>query len=326
MTAILRRALITGATGFLGRHLATLLVTQQWSVVALARCAAAGPWEQIVALDLEHQVLPTELLAGTHTVFHLAARTHAVDDYGNALLAYRRANVDVTDKLLAQARDCGVKCFVFVSSVKAMGDGSANILDEESDCAPLSAYGISKYEAEQCVLARGVQMRVVVLRLPLMYGVGVKGNLATLLRRVDNGHVLPLPEFANRRSFVSANDAARLLVQLAIDKRAAGEVFILTDGQDCSTRQLLDQMRRVCGRPIPRWALPRFGLHMLARFGDGVSFLCRRHFLFDSVALAKLSNSARYSSAKVRQRLKFNTRDNLEHVLPSMLVAMRHSR
>ncbi len=327
MNDVSRCALITGATGFLGRHLVPLLVARQWSVVALARRAAPGPWSRMVVHDLEREPLPPAVLCGIDTVFHLAARAHAMDARDAALPAYRRANVDTTDHLLTLAGDCGVKCFVFASSVKAMGEGTATVLDERSRCAPLTAYGISKYEAEQRVLVVGARsgMRVVVLRLPLLYGVGVKGNLAVLLRRIDSGGVLPLPEFGNRRSFASANDAARLLAQLAIDERAAGEVFILTDGRDYSTRQLLDQMRRVCGRPIPRWSLPHWGLRALARIGDGAGAVCRRRVLFDSAALAKLAGSARYSSAKVRQRLGFTPQDSLEQALPSMLAALRRT-
>ena len=328
MSAAASVALVTGASGFLGRHLCTLLVAQQWRVRALARRHATGPWERLVLLDLEREPLPEALFDRVDTVFHLAGRTHAVDDFKHRLDAYREANVEATRKLLTAAIQYGVKVLVFVSSVKAMGEGGDKVLDETSRCAPETAYGITKYEAERMALSAHRQsgLRVAILRLPLLYGAGVKGNLANMLRQVDAGRFPPLPEFGNRRSLASVDDAARLLLQLAVDRRAAGQLFILTDGRDRSTREIVNQMRVACGRSIPRWSVPRWGLQALAHLGDWAGGMIGRRMLFDSSALAKLTGSAQYSSSRVKQMLDFEPRDSLERALPLMLAAMRHPR
>jgi nucleoside-diphosphate-sugar epimerase len=177
----LRRVVVTGATGFIGRALCQALSSSSVEVVAVARTHADGPWERLVAVDLELDPIPADALLGADTVFHLAARVHALDETRPLARAldrvYERANVEGTRRVTAAARAAGVDRLVNFSSVKAMGEGGGYTLSEADAPRPLTAYGRSKLKAEELVAnASGPGFETISLRLAMTYGPGGQGN------------------------------------------------------------------------------------------------------------------------------------------------------
>lgn len=321
-------ALVTGASGFIGQALCKRLRERRVTVRGLMRRSVPGPWDEFVPCDLGEGACHLEKAArGVDMVFHLAAKVHAVSEIGADDLTYRRVNVEGTRRILEACAAEGVRYFVFVSTVKAMGEGGSERVNEMYSAAPQTPYGCSKREAERLVLAAGQQhgMHVVNLRLPLVYGAGSRGNLSRMLVAVAQGRFPPLSDPGNKRSMVHVNDVVAALMLVVGHPRAAGQTYIITDGEDYSTREIYLLMCEALGRNVPAWTVPIGFLRVLAGLGDRAGRLLGKHFVFDSAALQKLTSSAWYDSRKIEQELGFQADQNLKGALPDMVQAMRGS-
>jgi nucleoside-diphosphate-sugar epimerase len=223
------------------------------------------------------EVLPA--FEGIQVVVHAAARVHVMrEEAVDALAEFRDINVQGTLKLARQAAESGVKRFIFISSIKVNGEctptGKAFKADDLP--SPMDPYGISKYEAEEALkhLGRETGMEVVIIRPPLVYGPGVKGNFMSLLGWLRRGIPLPLGAVRNRRSLVSIENLISLIVTCIDHPAAANQVFLVSDGEDLSTSQLLNRLSRAFGRrarllPVPEWLLKlvasMFGMQAVAQ-------------------------------------------------------------
>jgi len=221
-------------------------------------------------LDLSRDPLPSGALDGVDTVFHLAARTHAVDEAGDTEQLYRAINVDGTRKLLEAASAAGVRRFVLMSSVKAMGEKTDEAQNEASPTDPTTWYGRTKLAAEQMVLQGRFVSEPVVLRPALVYGPGVRGNLERMIDSVRSGRFPSVPEVGNRRSLVHVDDVAGAADLAADASGAAGRVFIVTDGRPVSTREMFEWISRGLNRPIPDRTYPLVLFRLLSRAGDTI--------------------------------------------------------
>jgi nucleoside-diphosphate-sugar epimerase len=257
--------LITGGTGFVGQALVKRLDDQP---VRLATRADWADWHKA--------------LAGITTVVHLAARVHVMrDTETDPLAAFRAVNVEGTLNLARQAAAAGVHRFVFISSVKVNGESTlpGHPFTADDAPAPLDAYGVSKMEAEQGLREIALQtgMEVVIIRPPLVYGQGVKANFAALMRAVQRGWPLPLGAVHNQRSLVALDNLVDFIVTCITHPQAANQTFLVSDGQDLSTTELVRGMARAVGvparlLPVPVWAL-QAGAALLGK-GDAVQRLC----------------------------------------------------
>jgi UDP-glucose 4-epimerase len=315
--------LVTGANGFIGSALCARLSGKR-RVRALVRSERAGPWDDTVVVDIERDDVPAAALEGVDVVFHLAAHTHALSETrGGDEAAYRRLNVDGTRRILAASRNAGVRRFVLASSVKAIGEGGAEMLDENTPPAPVTPYGKTKLEAEREVLGGGWVPEPAVLRLSLVYGPGNKGNLTAMIDAVDRGAFPPLPRVANKRSMVHVEDAVDALLLAAGSPEAVGRSFIVTDGRAYSTREMYEWICEGLGRPVPRWSVPPLALRALARLGDLVGLLMGRRWKFDTEGYRKLFGSAWYSNAAIVSTLGFEPRRDLRTAMPEIVASMR---
>ncbi len=252
--------LVTGATGFLGRALYKQLRQQLYIVKTTGRIAKV-PFDSVDyrVTSIDHQTNWSSILDGIDTVLHLAARAHVMrEQLTNSLDAYRETNVGGTLNLARQAAQAGVKRFIFISSIKVNGEhtpiGKAFTAFDVPN--PQDPYGISKYEAEQGLLelAEETDMEVVIIRPPLVYGPGVKGNFASMMKWVQTGWPLPLGAVKNRRSLVSLDNLISLIMSCIDHPAAANQVFLASDGEDLSTSDLLRRLAdaaRVPSRLIP---------------------------------------------------------------------------
>jgi nucleoside-diphosphate-sugar epimerase len=228
----LEKPVVSGATGFVGRALVAHLAAP----AATLRLGESDWVEQIRSADFRGA-----------TVFHLAARAH---DAGNATDAdFVRDNVEKTRALARAAAAGGARRLVFLSSVKVHGEETKQRPFRPGDePAPEDAYARSKAMAEKA-LAEIEELEVSIVRSPLVYGAGVKGNLLALLRIADSQWALPFGAIANRRSFVHVDDLSRLLIDCALHPQAAGRTFLAAHWRSISTAQLVSAMRERLGRP-----------------------------------------------------------------------------
>ena len=313
---------VTGASGFIGRQLCIALKAQGAHVYALGRQRMDGPWDGFVQVDLT-QVVPDGVLENIDIVFHLAGKAHALSETRQDEDEYFRINVEGTRRLLEGVKKAGVRRFVFFSSIKAMGEGGEECLDESVPCHPETPYGKSKLEAEGLVLQGGYVSEPVVLRLSMVYGSTRKGNLPRMIEAIVKGRFPPLPEVGNRRSMVHVDDVVQAGILAAEREGAIGQTYIVTDGEAYSTRQIYVMICEALHKSVPVWSIPSFVLSLIAKLGDVIGLLRGRRFSFDSDALEKLVGSACYSSAKLERDLQFRAKHNLSDALPEIVRFLR---
>jgi nucleoside-diphosphate-sugar epimerase len=253
------KAMITGATGFVGQGVLEMLNQQTRWVPHLAlrrppSTEAIQAQPHTLVGDITPETDWQNALRDCQAVVHCAARVHVMDDpEADPLAAFRDANVAGTLNLARQAAQTGVRRFVFISSIKVNGEQTPAERPFQADDtpAPSDPYGISKHEAEQglLALAEETDMEVVIIRPPLVYGPGVKANFASLMRWLNKGIPLPLGAIHNQRSLVARANLIDLIVTCLEHPAAANQVFLAGDGKDLSTTQLLQHMGQALGKP-----------------------------------------------------------------------------
>ena len=317
------RYLVTGATGFIGHALCARLTAEGHHVRALARRAVDGPWTEVYCSDLAVDTLPEGLTAGIDGIFHLAGIAHAQDQSAVPDSLYRRVNLEATQALLNAAVAARVARFVYFSSIKAAADPGEECVDETWDQPPEDAYGRTKREAEERVVACGVSsaMHVCILRPTLVYGSGVKGNLQRVLEAARVGRCPPLPEFGNRRSMIGRDDLLDAALLAAEDPRANGRTYIVADGVAYSTRMLFEIACRAFGHDQPRWGIPLWLLRLGALAGDVLGRMSRRPMPLSSAVLSRIGGSACYRADRLRSELGWRPQQRLEGVVDAMVKA-----
>jgi nucleoside-diphosphate-sugar epimerase len=258
------KLLITGATGFVGGSLVGALQNTNHQVCSAVQRINTDPQQADIFSvgDIDANTNWHHALNGVDVVIHLAARVHVMNDKAiNPLDEFRQVNVEGTLNLARQAIKAGVRRFIFVSSIKVNGEQTQSgrpftALDTPN---PQDAYGISKYEAEQglLALAKETGLEVVIIRPPLIYGAGVKANFASMMRTVKRGIPLPLGAIHNKRSFVYVGNLVSLIIKCIDHPKAANQVFLVSDGHDLSTTELLQACAVVLGvkprlLPVPQ--------------------------------------------------------------------------
>lgn len=267
--------LVTGANGFVGQALGALLSRHACAWRPLLRRRPAdwpADWPEPHIADLEQGDF-TSALAGIDCVIHLAARVHVLDDADtDPLAAYRRVNRDASVWLARQAASNGVRRFIYLSSIKVNGEATGTPDQPHPFCVsdspnPQDPYGVSKWEAEQALaqVARETGLQVVIIRPPLVYGPNVKANFLQLMRWVQRGLPLPLAWVQNRRSMVYVGNLVDLIWHCTRHPQAPGQVFLVSDGLDLSTAQLIRQMAQAMQRRAPLLPCPLWLLRLAAR-------------------------------------------------------------
>jgi nucleoside-diphosphate-sugar epimerase len=270
--------LVTGGSGFVGSALLQRLLTDGLEARASARSSLSAELKGVQyrpILDMTAATDWSAALIGVQAVVHCAARVHVMqDDATDPLQAYREVNVHGTLNLARQAAQAGVGRFVFISSITVNGEATqpGQPFSADDKPAPLDPYGVSKLEAELGLREIEAQtgMEVVIVRPPLVYGPGVKANFESMMRWVARGIPLPLGAIQNARSMVALDSLVDLLVTCLTHPAAAGQTFLVSDGEDVSTTELLRRTAQAMGKKALLLPVPAFVLDL------GASLLGKR--------------------------------------------------
>lgn len=255
------KVMLTGSTGFVGRAVVAALKGSGCLVVPVVRRSSAVP-AQVAIDNLDGHTDWAEALRGCEVVVHLAARAHVMqDEAADPLAVYRSTNTAGTLNLASQAAKSGVRRFVFISSIKVNGErtGTGAAFKVDDPPQPEGSYAISKHEAEIGLhqIADETGLEVVIIRSPLVYGPGVKGNFSSMMRWLQRGVPLPLGAAThNRRSLVALGNLVDLITTCIDHPVAANKTFLVSDGEDLSTAELLRRLGQAMGKPARLLPVP----------------------------------------------------------------------
>ncbi|MDD5296571.1 MAG: NAD-dependent epimerase/dehydratase family protein [Rhodocyclaceae bacterium] len=311
------KILVTGASGFVGRALCAALTQAGHECLPAVRCAKGMAAERVVGpigADTDWRAA----LDGAEAVVHLAARVHVMKDSAeNPLADFRAVNVLGTERLARSAAAASVRRLVFLSSVKVNGEATPGAPFRESDApAPEDAYGVSKHEAEQALHRVAVEtgLEVAILRPPLVYGPGVGANFLRLMGLAAKAWPLPLASLDNRRSLLFVGNLCSAIIACLTHPAAGGQTFLVSDGEDISTPELVRRLAGSLGAADRLWPLP---LALLRALGSLVG---------RSAEIARLTESLRMDSSAIRDRLGWHAPFTLDQGLTETAAWFRASR
>jgi nucleoside-diphosphate-sugar epimerase len=263
------RLLLTGYSGFIGQALASRLSSAGYQLTAVTKKPVSHGPNASLNKDIGPATHWEDALDGIECVVHLAARVHVKQEAdANALDAFRLVNTEGTLKLAKSAASAGVRRFLYMSTIKVNGDRTDNFaFTENDDPAPTDSYARSKLEAEVGLhqIANATGMGVIIIRPPLVYGPGVKANFFNLLRLVDTGIPLPFAGVENQRSLLALDNLCDFVLHALWHRAAVGETFLLSDGEDISTPELIRRLALCMGRKARLFTFPQRLLRITAR-------------------------------------------------------------
>lgn len=290
--------LVTGASGFVGKALCAALLDAGHGVRAALRNPKApvpAGVETVAVPDIGPDTRWDEALGGIDAIVHLAARVHVTSEPAkDPLAAFRRVNVDGTRALAEAGAKAGIGRLVYLSSVKVNGEETGpGSFTEETPPNPQDPYGVSKWEAEQALaeVAGKTGLESVVLRPPLVYGAGAGGNMESLLKLCRLAPPLPLGGIKNRRSLIYLGNLLDAIIACLVHPAAANKTYLLCDGEDVSTPELIRRIAAAMGRPARLFPVPKTALR-LAGILTG-----------KSAAIERLLGSLRIDDARIRKEL-----------------------
>lgn len=296
--------LVTGASGFVGRHVGAYLRAAGFEV----RVAVRGPSTTLIPLPAAGQQIAVgdigpatswdAALEGVEAVVHLASHSPVAGATpAETAAAYRRVNVSGTECLARAAAAAGVRRLVYVSTIKVNGEGTplGELFSAASPPRPQDAYGQSKWQAEQILheISSHTGLESVIVRLPLVYGPGVRANFLALLRLVERGLPVPLRRVRNRRSMLYVGNLADAIVRCLDAKEARGQTYLLSDGEDLSTPELIERIALHMERPARLWPVP---VSVLRGLG---------HLIGKQAMIDRLTGSLLVDSRKIREQLEW---------------------
>lgn len=308
--------LVTGATGFLGRHMVQALLGRGMAVRALTRpgsTSAPAGTEPAPVAALSDSAGLQRALEGVTSVIHLAAYVHRPRVRDEQ--AYHAVNVEGTVALLDAGVAAGIRDFVFVSTVKVVGEVSREPWSERTQPAPADPYGRTKLAAEQAVRAAAARhgLHAPILRLPLVYGPGMKANALRLFQIIDRGLPLPLGAVQNQRSLLYVGNFVAA-VGATIEHEAGNDLFFVSDGLPIATPDLIRAIARALGRPARVVSVPVGLMRAAARIGDQIARVVPA-VPFTSVTLDRLVGSLAVDSSKLSAAVGFRPPYTLEQGL-----------
>ncbi|MBF0553708.1 MAG: SDR family oxidoreductase [Nitrospirae bacterium] len=294
------KILVTGVTGFIGRYLSKTLCEKGYVVVGTVRSQRINlSLPDRMDISIVDDIGPTtdwrNILTGVDVIVHLAARVHIMKETSdNPLMRYRHINTLGTEHLAIQAAILGVKRMIYLSTIKVNGERTINKPFTEKDHPfPKEFYAISKWEAEQSLrhIAEKTNLEIVIIRPPLVYGPGVKGNFYNILKLVKKGIPLPLANINNSRSLIYAGNLIDAIILCIQHPSAKNKTFLVCDGEDISTSEIIKRLSIFFSNSARLFFLPSTLLHIAGVITG------------KSNAVDRLTDSLVIDSSKIRNEL-----------------------
>jgi nucleoside-diphosphate-sugar epimerase len=318
----MKTVLVTGSTGFVGRHLLPVLQQRDWQITAAVRQdwqhSQATSIKTIITGEIDANTDWSEALQGIETVIHLAGRAHILhESTSNPEAEFFRVNTQGTVNLVKQSIAASVKHFVFISSIHAMTTSSDRILTESSVCQPKTSYGRSKLKAEEALIAKvkDSSMTWTILRPTLVYGTGNLGNMERLVKLVRSGLPLPFGSIHNRRSFIYVGNLVDAIVTCLTHPQAVNQRFLVSDDRDLSTPQLVHLIARQMNKPVYLLPIPLSLLGVLGEMGNKVESLLKRSMILNTSNLDRLFGSLFVDSSHIQKTLNWQPPFTIEQGL-----------
>lgn len=312
-----KRIFITGVNGFIGKALANRLSHANYSVrgavrkISLNPVIAAANFDVVAVGDINSKTNWQHVLKNIDVVIHTAARVHMMDDNATDPLAeYREINTKGTLKLLEDAAKAGVKKFIFISSIKVNGEETKDIPFTEHDSfVPTDPYGLSKWEAEQGIVkqANELGIKYTIIRLPLVYGSGVKANFANLLKLVKSKMPLPFAMIKNKRSLLYIGNLTAAVLEIIKNPNSDNQTYLLSDNDDVSTAQLVKVIAKA------------FNIKAILLPVSASLFRLAGRLTRQQKAISRLLGSLQIDSSKIRKDLNWIPPYTVESGLTEMV-------
>lgn len=328
----MKKVLVTGANGFIGRHLITSLKARGCNITALVHDRKDIPpeWDDNVKVHVGNitDKASIECISNNiDVVFHLASYVHKIPKSEEEIRLVNRVNVDGTKNLL-ESLGLSLKHIIFFSSVSVYGADSGMNIDETVETNPITPYGITKLKAEAMIRDWGKDngIKTTILRLPLVYGPGNKGNIYTLIEGVDRGRFVMMGNGENKRSFAYVGNAVDAALSVVDHEETDGEVYIVTDGIDYTVKELYGVIAKGFGKkPLPLY-VPMSIAKVLAHAGDTSGRIIGKTLPFNSEVLNKLTSSLTFSSRKIQEEIGFRPKYNLYNTIDKTIAWYRGCR
>jgi nucleoside-diphosphate-sugar epimerase len=311
MENIGHKVLVTGANGFIGRHVCIFLVEQGWMVYGAVRRSVVPSLPQgtqpVIIRNPNAKADWEAALQSVNSVIHLIGRAHVLREKApNPLAEFHKVNVEITQRLLEGCAEQDIRRFIFLSSIAVVGqDTNGQPYTERTPCHPNTPYGITKLEAERRILvaAKEIGLEAAILRAPMIYGPGAKGNVLRLLRIMDRGIPIPFARVSNTRSVLYVGNLISAIDKCLKAPLATGEIFNVADTEVVSTRELAEMISSLIGRPIRALSIPPSWIRLLG------------HLLRCSKDADRMLNSVTVSSSKISNILDWTPPYSLEEGL-----------
>ncbi len=308
------RVLVTGATGFVGRALVPALIATGHEVAVQVRKTPVPVFAGDVTVHLVPDIGPgtdwAGTLSGIDAVVHLAGRVHVMNERAaDGQAEFDRVNAAGTECLALAASAEGVRRFVYMSTIKVMGDEPQGAAFSETDTPdPGDPYGASKLAGEQALLSvvKNSSLEPVILRPPLVYGPGTKGNVLSLLKICRMAPPLPFGGINNQRSLIFVGNLADVVCACLENPKAAFETFFVRDGEDLSTPDLIRRIGEALNKPVRLFAVPPVVLRLAGRMTGKSSIVDR------------LLGSQQINDDKIRSQLAWTPPFNVVQGLDKM--------
>jgi nucleoside-diphosphate-sugar epimerase len=321
----LKSVLITGATGFIANHLIPLLIKQDWLIKTVIRSESHQLPARVNPVNVGSIDGTTDwrnILQGINTVIHLAARAHILQEQAfNPEAEFFKVNTEGTANLVKQSIEAGVKHFVLISSIGAMASMSNQPLTENSPCQPDTPYGRSKLQAEQALinLASQSSMTWTILRPTLVYGSGNPGNMERLIKLINRGLALPFGLVNNRRSFVYVGNLVDAIATTLTHPKATNQIFLVSDGQDLSTPELIRKIAYHMRRPCNLLPVPPSLLKLVGYLGDTIQNLSQKPISLNTSTIDRLLGSLFIDSSHIQTTLNWQPPFSIDQGLEQTL-------